>query len=266
MHAAAARPDADGLRIALVGETQSDAREVMVEGISGLLGVHPAAERPTWQSSRRRLEWPNGAVAQVFSSEDPDALRGPQFHLAWCDELAKWRHVQETWDMLQFALRLGDRPRQLVTTTPRPIPLLKRLLADPGTRAVTAPTESNAAHLAAGFVAAIRARYGGTRLARQELDGEMVESRDGACGTATRWRHCAATGRRRWSVSSSRSIRRQARVSPRMPAASLPPGSTATGSFMCWPTGAWARLPRALGRCCRGAVARPRRRLSGRGG
>ncbi|WP_412103509.1 DNA-packaging protein [Stappia stellulata] len=180
VRAAALRPDSDGFRIALVGETQSDAREVMVEGISGLLSVHPASERPSWQSSRRRLEWPNGAVAQVFSSEDPDALRGPQFHLAWCDELAKWRHVQETWDMLQFALRLGERPRQLVTTTPRPIPLLKRLMADPATVAVTAPTESNAAHLAAGFVAAIRARYGGTRLARQELDGEMVESRDGA--------------------------------------------------------------------------------------
>jgi phage terminase large subunit-like protein len=168
------------LRIALVGETQMDAREVMVEGVSGLMSVHPPAERPQWLPSRRRLEWPCGAVAQVFSSEDPDALRGPQFDLAWCDELAKWRHAQETWDMLQFGLRLGTRPRQLVTTTPRPIPLLKRLIADPATRVVTAPTEANAAHLARDFVAAIRARYHGTHLARQELDGELVEAREGA--------------------------------------------------------------------------------------
>lgn len=171
---------AEPLRIALVGETQMDAREVMVEGVSGLMSVHPRHERPQWLPSRRRLEWPSGAVAQVFSSEDPDALRGPQFALAWCDELAKWRYAQETWDMLQFGLRLGTRPRQLVTTTPRPIPLLKRLIADPATRVVTAPTEANAAHLAKGFVTAIRARYHGTRLARQELDGELVEAREGA--------------------------------------------------------------------------------------
>lgn len=170
----------DGLRIALIAETHLDAREVMVEGVSGLLAVHPRDERPQWQPSRRRLEWPNGAVAQVFSSEDPDALRGPQFHFAWCDELAKWRHAREVWDMLQFGLRLGRRPRQLVTTTPRPVPLLKEVMADPETRVVSAPTESNAAHLAAGFVAAIRARYAGTRLARQELDGELVEAREGA--------------------------------------------------------------------------------------
>ncbi|MBA4610915.1 DNA-packaging protein [Stappia taiwanensis] len=170
----------DGGRIALVGETHADVREVMIEGVSGLLAVHPTGERPTWQPSRRRLEWPNGAVAQVFSSEDPDALRGPQFALAWCDELAKWRHPQETWDMLQFSLRLGASPRQLVTTTPRPIPLLKRIIADPATRVVGAATEANAAHLAAGFVAAIRKRYAGTRLARQELDGELVEQREGA--------------------------------------------------------------------------------------
>uniref|UniRef100_UPI003BA9DFA3 DNA-packaging protein n=1 Tax=Stappia sp. TaxID=1870903 RepID=UPI003BA9DFA3 len=170
-------------RIALVGETLQDAREVMVEGVSGLLAVHPPRDRPQWLPSRRRLEWRNGAVAQVFSSEDPDALRGPQFDLAWCDELAKWRHPQETWDMLQFALRLGDSPRQLVTTTPRPIPLVKRLLADPETRVVRAATEANAAHLARGFVSAIRARYAGTRLGRQELDGELVDDRPGALWT-----------------------------------------------------------------------------------
>lgn len=170
-------------RIALVGETLQDAREVMVEGVSGLLSVHPPRERPTWLPSRRRIEWTNGAVAQLFSSEDPDALRGPQFDLAWCDELAKWRHAQDTWDMLQFALRLGEAPRQLVTTTPRPIPLLKRLVADPATRLARAGTEANAAHLARGFVAAIRARYAGTRLGRQELDGELIDDRPGALWT-----------------------------------------------------------------------------------
>ena len=109
-------------RIALVGETYADAREVMVEGESGLLSVHQNEQRPQWISSRRRLEWPNGAVAQVYSSEDPDALRGPQFEIAWCDELAKWNHAEETWNMLQFGLRLGHFPQQIVTTTPRPRP------------------------------------------------------------------------------------------------------------------------------------------------
>ena len=104
----------------------------MVEGPAGH-SRHPRARAngPTWSPSLRKLEWPNGAVAHVFSAEDPDSLRGPQFEAAWADELAKWRHVEETWDMLQFGLRLGAHPRQMVTTTPRPIPLLKRFLADP---------------------------------------------------------------------------------------------------------------------------------------
>jgi phage terminase large subunit-like protein len=118
-------------RIALLGETERDTREVMVEGISGLLAVHPPHERPLWVPSRRRLEWPNGALAQAFSAEEPESLRGPQFSAAWCDELAKWRHAEATFDMLQFGLRLGERPRQVITTTPRPTALLKRLIADP---------------------------------------------------------------------------------------------------------------------------------------
>ena len=112
-------------RIALIGETEHDAREVMVEGISGLLAVHRYDERPQWIPSRRRLEWTNGAVAQLFSAENPRALRGPQFSAAWCDELAKWRQAEATFDMLQFGLRLGERPRQVITTTPRPIALLE---------------------------------------------------------------------------------------------------------------------------------------------
>ncbi len=136
--------------------------------------------RPEVEISRRRLVWPNGAIAQIFSSEDPESLRGPQFHLAWCDELAKWKHADETFDMLQFALRLGDAPRQVVTTTPRPVPLLKRLMADEATRLTKMATAANAAHLAPGFLDALAARYGGTRLGRQELDGELIEDRPDA--------------------------------------------------------------------------------------
>lgn len=167
-------------RIALVGETLADAREVMVEGVSGLLAVHGRHGRPLWEPSRRRLTWPNGAVAQVFSSEDPEALRGPQFGAAWCDELAKWTYAEETWDMLQFGLRLGTAPRQMVTTTPRPIALLKRLLADPKSAVTHAPTHANAFNLAPGFLETVVGRYAGTRLGRQELDGEIVEDRPDA--------------------------------------------------------------------------------------
>jgi len=167
-------------RIALVGETHLAARDVMIEGESGLLAIHPRAERPAWNAGRRRLEWPNGAVAQTFSAEDPDGLRGPQFGAAWCDELAKWRHAEATWDMLQFGLRLGARPRQVVTTTPRPLPLLKRLLGDAGVAVTRMASRENAAHLAPGFIDALEARYGGTRLGRQELEGELVEDRPDA--------------------------------------------------------------------------------------
>jgi phage terminase large subunit-like protein len=167
-------------RIALVGETLADVREVMVEGVSGLKRVHPDGERPAWSASRRRLEWANGAVAQAFSSEDPESLRGPQFDAAWCDELGKWKHAEATWDMLQFGLRLGTRPRQVVTTTPRPLPLLKRLIADPGCVTTRARTADNAEFLAKSFLAGVTARYGGTRLGRQELEAEIIEERSDA--------------------------------------------------------------------------------------
>ena len=163
--------------IALVGETEHDVREVMIEGPSGLLRVSPRGERPQWTASRRRLEWANGAVAYAFSAEDPEQLRGPQFDAAWCDELAKWRHADATFDMLQFGLRLGQRPRQLITTTPRPIPLIKRLVADPRTAVTRAATQANAAHLSPVFLDEILARYAGTRLGRQEIDGEIIEER-----------------------------------------------------------------------------------------
>ncbi len=171
---------ASALRIALIGETLRDARNVMVEGESGLLAVADAPDRPRFEAARQQLTWRNGAVAQLFSAQDPDGLRGPQFHAAWCDELAKWRYVEETWNMLQFALRLGPAPRQLVTTTPRPLPLLKRLMEELGTITTRVKTTDNAANLATAFVAEMNRRYAGTALGRQELDGEIIEDTAGA--------------------------------------------------------------------------------------
>ncbi len=170
-------------RIAIIGETMADVRDVMIEGVSGILACHTRWDRPTWESSRRRLQWRNGAVAQCFSAEDPEALRGPQFEGAWLDEFAKWRHAQEVFDMLQFGLRLGAHPRQLITTTPRPVALLKRLLADPRSAVTRASTLANAAHLSGDFIDSIFARFKDTRLGRQELDGEIVEERADALWT-----------------------------------------------------------------------------------
>lgn len=167
------------LRIALVAETLGDAREVMIDGVSGICRI-ARRHRPEFEASRRRLVWPNGTIAQIFSSEDPESLRGPQFHLAWCDELGKWRHAQETWDMLQFGLRLGDRPRALVTTTPRAGELLRVLASDRGTVLAKIRTADNAGNLAKGFIEALNERYGGTRLGRQELDGELIADREDA--------------------------------------------------------------------------------------
>lgn len=163
-------------RIALVGETYAAARAVMVDGVSGLLAISPPDMRPQFLPSRNLLIWPNGAEAQLFSAERPDALRGPQFDLAWSDELAKWRYDDACWDMLQFGLRLGERPQQMVSTTPRPTPLIKRLLAAPETVVTRAATTANAANLAPSFMAQIVARYVGTDLGRQELDGELREA------------------------------------------------------------------------------------------
>ena len=166
-------------RIALIGETFADVREVMVSGISGLLSLDYGDERPRWEAGRRRLLWPNGAIAQGFSAEDPESLRGPQFEAAWCDELAKWKYAEATWDMLQFGLRIGT-PRQMVTTTPRAVPLLKKLMQDPRTVITRAKTAENAAFLAPEFLETVSALYAGTRLGRQELDGDLIEEPQGA--------------------------------------------------------------------------------------
>jgi phage terminase large subunit-like protein len=167
-------------RVALVGETLDQVREVMVFGDSGLIACAPPDRKPVWEATRRRLVWPNGAVAQAFSAHEPEALRGPQFDAAWVDELAKWKKAREAWDMLQFGLRLGDDPRQVITTTPRNVAVLKEILENPSTVTTHAGTEANRANLARSFLTEVRARYGGTRLGRQELEGILVEDAEGA--------------------------------------------------------------------------------------
>ena len=170
-------------RLALVGETIDQVREVMIFGDSGILACSPEDRRPTWEAGRKRLVWPNGAIATVHTAYDPEGLRGPQFDAAWVDELAKWPKAQETWDMLQFALRLGEDPRVCVTTTPRNVDVLKRLLDSPSTMSTHARTEANRANLADSFLEEVRARYAGSRLARQELDGVLLADAEGALWT-----------------------------------------------------------------------------------
>lgn len=167
-------------RVALVGETFDQVRDVMVFGDSGLLACSPPDRRPKWKASERKLVWPNGAEAQAFSAHDAEGLRGPQFDAAWVDELAKWKKAQNAWDMLQFALRLGEKPQVCVTTTPRNVGVLKTLLAAPSTVVTHAPTEANRANLAKGFLEEVRTRYAGTRLGRQELDGVLLADAEGA--------------------------------------------------------------------------------------
>ena len=162
-------------RIALIGKTLNDVRNVMVEGVSGLLAIHPERERPAFEPSKRRLTWPNGAVGELYSADETESLRGPQFSCAWCDELAKWRHAEGAWDMLQFGLRLGSFPQTAVTTTPRPLALLKKIMADAATITVRLATADNDSNLAPAFLAEMARRYQGSAIGRQELLGELIE-------------------------------------------------------------------------------------------
>jgi phage terminase large subunit-like protein len=164
--------------IALVGETMAEAIAVMVNGESGLMRVHPPDERPKLRGTT--LRWPNGVEATVLSGSEPDRFRGPQFAAAWCDEVAKWPNAEMSWDMLQFGLRLGKHPRQLATTTPKPTKLIKRLLGDPQAVVTRMKTDANGDFLAPTFLEAVVARYRGSVLGRQELDGELIEDMPGA--------------------------------------------------------------------------------------
>jgi phage terminase large subunit-like protein len=161
-------------RIALVAPTASDARDVMIEGESGIMNICPDWNRPTYEPSKRRLTWPNGAIATAYSADEPERLRGPQHDFAWCDELAAWRYP-EAWDMLQFGLRLGDDPRVIVTTTPKPTPMVKELVRNPNAYITKGSTYENRENLAPAFLEAIVGKYEGTRLGRQELNAEILD-------------------------------------------------------------------------------------------
>lgn len=167
-------------RIALVAETAADARDVIVLGESGLLACHPKEFRPTWSPTNRCVEWPNGAKAWTYNATEPDQLRGPQHDGAWVDELAKFDHAQATWDQLQFGLRLGEHPRTIVTTTPRPIPVVKMLMNDPKTYVTRGRTLDNSDNLAESTIRYLYEKYGKTRLGRQELEGEILDDMPGA--------------------------------------------------------------------------------------
>lgn len=167
-------------RIALVGPTLSDVREVMIEGPSGVRNIGPYDERPIYSPTRRRIEWPNGAEGFVFSAEDPDSLRGPQFDAAWGDEIGAWNRASDCWDMLMFGLRLGDHPQICATTTPRPTELIRKLVKADNVVMTRASTYANQRNLASGFIDAVKSSYGGTLLGRQEIDGELIGDPKGA--------------------------------------------------------------------------------------
>lgn len=167
-------------RIALVAETAADARDVMVEGPSGIIATSPPWAKPTYEPSKRRLTWPNGAIATTYSAETPDQLRGPEHDTAWCDELAKWRYP-DAWDQLLFGMRRPDQiPKVLVTTTPRPTPIIKALIADKNTVVTRGSTFENRGNLAQAFIDKIKEKYEGTRLGRQELEAEVLDDAPGA--------------------------------------------------------------------------------------
>lgn len=179
-------------RLGLIAPTASDARDVMVEGESGLLAVCWAGDkthageplgRPQYEPSKRRLTWANGAIATLFSAEEPERLRGPQHDRLWCDELAAWKYLRETWDMAMFGLRLGDRPRTCITTTPKPNQVLREIIKDRRTIVTRGSTFDNAGNLAPTFLQAVRDKYEGTRLGRQELNAELLDDVPGALWT-----------------------------------------------------------------------------------
>jgi predicted phage terminase large subunit-like protein len=165
-------------RVALIAEDAGDARDVMIEGESGLLAISHPSNRPNWVPSKRRLEWPNGAIATIYSDNDPETLRGPQHDLFWVDELAKFRNAKEMWSNLMFGLRLGQRPRGVVTTTPKPIPIVRELLENPRVFVTSGTTHENFGNLAPTFRDEIIAQYEGTRLGRQELYAEVIDPED----------------------------------------------------------------------------------------
>lgn len=190
-----AAAEADGsLRIALIAATLHEARSIMIEGESGLLAIAPEELRPTWEPSLKRLVWPSGAIAHVFAASEPEALRGPEHHLAWADEVAKWERGVDAWDNLMMTMRLGEEPRIVATTTPRAVPLVRRLLKEGGVAITRGAMEANRAHLPDSFREAMQEVYGKVRLGRQELLGEFLEDAEDALWTRDLIERCRVKG------------------------------------------------------------------------
>ena len=185
------RAESDGdLRIALVAATIVEARAVMIEGESGLLASAAGGMPVRWEPSLRKLRWDNGAEARIYSAAEPEALRGPQHHIAWADEIAKWPYALAAWDNLMMGLRLGTQPQAMATTTPRPVPLLKQLHGSADVRLTQGRTADNAANLPLAYLRAMKAEYGNRRIGRQELDGELIEDAESALWTRARLEDC----------------------------------------------------------------------------
>ncbi len=176
-----AAAEADGrVHVALVADTAAEGRNIMVEGPSGLLAIAPPDQRPAWEPSLKRLTWPNGATATLYSAAEPDSLRGPEHHFAWCDEIAKWDKGKDAWANLAMTMRKGKLPKIVATTTPRPVSWLRALIADPHTICTRGRMEDNDFILPQSWIAVMQRTYGGTSLGRQELGGELLEAIEGA--------------------------------------------------------------------------------------
>jgi len=167
-------------RVALIAKTPADARDVMIEGESGIMNISSPWFMPLYEPSKRRITWPNGAIASVYSSKEPDHLNGPQHDLAWGDEIRTWYSVRETWDMLMLGLRLGEHPRAVITTTPLPLSVIKEIKNAPDTVITSGTTYENRANLAPSFFRQIVSKYEGTRLGRQEILAELLQDVPGA--------------------------------------------------------------------------------------
>jgi phage terminase large subunit-like protein len=176
-----ARAENDGnLHIALVGATLGEVRSIMVEGRSGLLAIAPDGKRPDFEPSLRKLRWPNGAEATLYSAAEPDSLRGPEHHIAWCDEIAKWHDAVDAWNNLSLTMRAGNMPQIVATTTPRAVPLLRRLITEKGVVVTKGAMAENKSQLPRTWRSAMHGLFGGTHLGRQELDGDLIEDAAGA--------------------------------------------------------------------------------------
>jgi Uncharacterized conserved protein len=163
----------------LIGATADDARDIMVQGESGILAICPKWERPEYKVSQRKLVWPNGAESLIFTADEPERLRGKQSQKGWCDELAAWRYP-DAWDQFKFGLRLGSNPQAVITTTPRPTKLIREIMDDPDTITTNGSTYDNRVNLAPAFLTTVLRKYEGTRLGRQEIAGEVLDDNPGA--------------------------------------------------------------------------------------